>query len=183
MRADSRPNTPSGTPRGVAAPSGYEGQSLCPSCRIVSHGYTFVYPNMPHCPPFEVRHRPTKGSRLGDCQERPHTLKRNVDRRQEAESLKRQGLRKKAAKLFKTTEWTLYAAAYQKLRPGDLSNGYTYGKAALRPPSINTLELQNQTPTGLAFSGSILYCLIARATSFAVIFPSFASAAIAACAM
>lgn len=42
------------------------------------------------------------------------------------------------------------------------------------------LTQTDQTPTGLAFSGSILYCLIARATSFAVIFPSFASAAIAA---
>lgn len=41
----------------------------------------------------------------------------------------------------------------------------------------------HQTPTGFAFSGSMLYCLIARATSFAVILPSFANAAIAAWAM
>ena len=39
------------------------------------------------------------------------------------------------------------------------------------------------TPTGFAFSGSILYCLIARATSLPVILPSFASAAMAAWAM
>lgn len=54
-------------------------------------------------------------------------------------------------------------------------------KGAARRPLPS--KRSSQTPTGLAFSGSILYCLIARATSLPVIFPSFASAAIAACAM
>lgn len=52
-----------------------------------------------------------------------------------------------------------------------------------RDGQLPSLKVTYQTPTGLAFSGSILYCLIARATSFPVIFPSLASAAIAACAM
>ena len=43
--------------------------------------------------------------------------------------------------------------------------------------------VETQTPTGLTFSTSILYCLIARATSLPVILPSLASASIAAWAM
>ena len=48
---------------------------------------------------------------------------------------------------------------------------------------MDSVPTSHQTPVGLAFSGSILYCLIARATSFPFILPSAASAAIAAWAM
>lgn len=58
-------------------------------------------------------------------------------------------------------------------------------EGGLWPPSFSSYvsHSTNQTPIGFAFSGSILYCLIARATSFAFILPSLANAAIAACAM
>ena len=51
------------------------------------------------------------------------------------------------------------------------------------PATVKRNNLRPQTPTGFGFSWSILYNLIARATSFPAIFPSAASAAIAACAM
>jgi len=55
-------------------------------------------------------------------------------------------------------------------------------RAALGRPPWSVCAVP-QTPNGFAFSWSILYSLIARAASFAVIFPSFASASIAAWAM
>ena len=54
---------------------------------------------------------------------------------------------------------------------------------ASKAADLESAALMHHTPTGFAFSGSILYSLIARATSLPVILPSFASASIAAWAM
>lgn len=51
------------------------------------------------------------------------------------------------------------------------------------PGLVRVAVTTDQTPTGLAFSTSIFHSFAARATSFACILPSCASAAIAACAM
>jgi hypothetical protein len=65
----------------------------------------------------------------------------------------------------------------------DASHFSTFALVHMKKATNGRLFRFPQTPTGFPRSTSILYNLIALAASFPVIFPSRASASIAACAM